>query len=66
MAAKTMPTQRGVHGRSALSQATRRRLLKQLLAAAEGGDHRAAAELVWLGMRAESLPKARQVEVAPA
>jgi len=66
-----MPERRGKHGRYALSQATRRRLLSQLLAAAEAGDHRAAAELVWLSMRAEALPvsatgRVRQPEVAPA
>ena len=56
MAAKT-PTRRGrPHGNYPLSGRTRQRLLAQLLTAAEAGDHRAAAELVWLSMRAESLP----------
>jgi hypothetical protein len=56
--AKVMPPadRRGRHGRYPLSQTTRKRLLAQLLTAAESGDPRATAELVWLSMRAEALP----------
>ena len=67
--AKVMPTRRGVHGRSALSQNTRKRLLARLLDQAEGGDPVAAGVLIALSLRAETRPvsatgKVRHVEVA--
>ena len=68
MAAKTMPTQRGVHGAYPLSAKTRQRLLAQLLADAEAGDPVAAGVLIALSLRAESRPvsatgRVRQAEV---
>jgi hypothetical protein len=43
----------GTHGKYALSRATRRRLLADLLTRAEGGDVAAATALVLISLRVE-------------
>jgi hypothetical protein len=43
----------GPHGHSALSRATRRRLLSSLLQRAEGGDVAAATALILVSLRIE-------------
>jgi len=69
--AKKLPDKRGVHGRYAMSAATRKRLLGQLLDQAESGDPVAAGVLIALSLRHENRQvsatgRVCQVQVAPA